>query len=148
MTTKSIVKKNHNNSLRNDAFNDFLKPWNGWFSDDLWQATPTVPAVNISEDDKKYKLFVAAPGLKKEDFRIDVAGNFLTISAEKEESTEEKEKEYSRKEYNYSSFSRSFSLPEEIKQENIEAEYKDGQLTITLPKNDAVIKKSKSVKVK
>jgi HSP20 family protein len=69
---------------------------------------------------------LAAPGMKKEDFKIDVDGNMLTISSEKEETKEEKEKKFTRKEYNYSSFSRSFTLPDEVNKEKIDAKYEDG----------------------
>ena len=66
--------------------------------------------------------------MKKDDFKIDVDGNMLTISSEKEENKEEKEKKFTRKEYNYSSFSRRFTLPEEVNKEKIEAKYEDGVL--------------------
>jgi HSP20 family protein len=79
---------------------------------------------------------MAVPGMKKEDFRIDVNGTMLTISSEKEESHEEKDKKFTRKEYNYSSFSRSFTLPEEINKEKIEARYEDGVLMIALPRKE------------
>jgi len=81
-------------------------------------------------------LSLAAPGMKKEDFKIDVDGNILTISSEKEENKEDKNKKFTRKEYSYSSFSRSFSLPEEIKQEKINAKYEDGVLKISLPRKE------------
>ena len=77
---------------------------------------------------------LAAPGLKKSDFKIEVEGNMLTISSEKEESKEEKETRYTRKEYSYTSFSRSFTLPEEVNKEKIDAVYEDGVLKLTLPK--------------
>jgi HSP20 family protein len=95
-----------------------------------------VPAVNITEQKDEYQVSLAAPGLKKDDFKIDVDGNMLTISSEKEESKEEKEKSFTRKEYNYSSFSRSFTLPEEINKEKIEARYEDGVLKIALPRKE------------
>ena len=76
-------------------------------------------------------------------------GNVLTISSEKEESSEEKDKKFSRKEYSYSSFSRSFTLPEEINQEKIEAKYEDGVLKISLPRNEEAKKPSaKQIAVK
>jgi HSP20 family protein len=81
-------------------------------------------------------LSLAAPGMKKEDFKIDVDGNILTISSEKEENKEDKNKKFTRKEYSYSSFSRCFSLPEEIKQEKINAKYEDGVLKISLPRKE------------
>ena len=81
-------------------------------------------------------MTLAAPGMKKDDFKIDVDGNMLTISSEKEENKEEKNKKFTRKEYSYSSFSRCFSLPEEIKQEDINAKYEDGVLKISLPRKE------------
>ena len=119
------------------VFDDFFKPWNEWFDNSgLLGRTLNVPAVNITEQKNEYHVSLAAPGMKKEDFNIDVDGNMLTISSEKEESTEEKEKKFTRKEYSYSSFSRSFTLPEEINKEKIEARYEDGVLKITLPRKE------------
>ena len=95
-----------------------------------------MPAVNITEHKDDYQVALAVPGLKKDDFKIDVAGNMLTISCEKEDTKEEKEKKFTRKEYSYSSFSRSFTLPEEINKEKIEAKYEDGVLKLTLPRKE------------
>lgn len=115
---------------------DFFKPWNGWFGNgDSWKAT-TVPAVNITESKDNYKVSLAAPGLKKSDFSIDIEGNLLTVSSEKEEKKEEKDEKHSRKEYNYSCFSRSFTLPDEVVKDKIEAIYEDGVLKLTLPKTE------------
>ncbi|MGZ5287557.1 MAG: Hsp20/alpha crystallin family protein, partial [Flavisolibacter sp.] len=89
-------------------------------------------------------------GLNKDDFHIDVEGNMLTIESEKEETGEEKEGKYTRKEYSYSSFSRSFNLPEDVKLDSIDAHYKDGVLTITLPRMETTkkITASKQIVVK
>jgi HSP20 family protein len=119
------------------VFDDFFKPWNEWFDNGGFLGrSMNVPAVNITEQKDEYQVSLAAPGLKKDDFKIDVDGNMLTISSEKEESKEEKEKSFTRKEYNYSSFSRSFTLPEEINKEKIEARYEDGVLKIALPRKE------------
>jgi HSP20 family protein len=118
-------------------FDDFFKPWNEWFdTGGIWGRVMNVPAVNITEQKNGYEVSLAAPGLKKEDFKIDVDGNMLTISSEKEERKEENEEKYTRKEYNYSSFSRTFTLPEEITREKIEARYEDGVLKISLPRRE------------
>jgi HSP20 family protein len=96
-----------------------------------------IPSVNIDETPQEYKLEVAAPGLERKDFNIKVEGHELTISAEKEEEKKEEKKVsdgYSRKEYSYNSFSRSFTLPENVKEENIDAKYDNGILTIHVPK--------------
>ncbi len=129
------------------VFEDFFKPWSDWFGS---ERTMTVPAVNIVDNKDDYRISIAAPGLKKNDFNIDIEGNMLTISCEKEESKEEKDDRYSRKEYNYSSFSRSFTLPEEVMKDKIEAVYEDGVLRLTLPKTEQAKKAalSKHISVK
>jgi HSP20 family protein len=132
------------------VFDDFFKPWNEWFDNGgLIGRTMNVPAVNITEQKNDYLVSLAAPGLKKEDFKIDVDGNMLTISSEKEETKEEKDKRFTRKEYNYSSFSRSFTLPEEINKEKIDAKYEDGVLKISLPRKEEAKKPAaKNIAVK
>jgi HSP20 family protein len=114
-------------------FDDFFKPWREWF-DSGWERVATVPAVNVTEDSTSYKIAMAAPGLKKEDFKINVEGNLITISAEKTESKEDRDEKYTRKEYNYTSFARTFTLPDNIKTERIEAHYENGELYLSLPK--------------
>jgi HSP20 family protein len=131
MTNKPMVQKESTPSI----FEDFFKPWNEWFdSGHIWNRTMKVPAVNITDNKENYLISLAIPGMEKKDFNIDIEGNMLTISCEKEETKEEKDKAYSRKEYNYNSFSRSFNLPEEVIQEQINAVYDNGILNITLPK--------------
>jgi HSP20 family protein len=93
-----------------------------------------LPSANITETPKEFKLELAAPGLERKDFDIDVENHTLTISAEKEEEKKEEKGEYSRKEYSFNSFSRSFTLPENIKEGNIDAKYENGVLKVTLPK--------------
>ena len=98
----------------------------------------TIPAMNVKQNHNEYLVELAAPGLKKEDFKIDVDNNVLTIQAEKEENKEEKDVNYTRKEYNYNSFSRSFSLPETVKADKIQANYENGVLKLALPFKDGV----------
>lgn len=125
-------------------FDDFFKPWSEWFGngDYLWGKTLNVPAVNITEEKDGYMVSLAAPGMEKDDFKIDMEGNMLIISCKKEESKEEKEEKYTRKEYNYSSFSRSFTLPDEVNKEKIDAKYDKGILKISLPCNEGFRKTS------
>ncbi len=119
------------------VFDDFFRPWNEWFDNGgLWGRVMNIPAVNITENKDEYKVALAVPGMKKDDFKIDVDGNMLTISSEKEENKEEKDKKFTRKEYNYASFSRSFTLPEEINKEKIEAKYEEGVLKLSLPRKE------------
>src|SRR5688572_16161507 len=127
MSTRALTRSFTNPSL----FEDFFKPWNEWFDNGgLLQKPSTLPAVNVTEDKDNYLVSLAAPGLKKEDFNIDVDGNMLTISSEKEEKKEEKDEKFTRKEYSYSSFSRSFTLPEDVKPDAIDARYENGILHI------------------
>jgi HSP20 family protein len=144
MSTRSLTRSGE---LFPALFDDFFKPWNEWFNNGRMLTTP---AVNITENKDDYKISVAAPGLKKSDFNIDVEGNILTISCEKEESKEEKDERHTRKEYNYSSFSRNFTLPEGVNKDKIEAVYEEGVLKLSLPKKEDVKKAalSKHISIK
>ena len=135
MKTRALTRSN--DVMLPALFDDFLRPWNEWFDGGSYLGrTFTVPSVNVVENKDDFKLSLAVPGMKKNDFKIDVTGNLLTISSEKEENKEEKNENYSRQEYNYSSFSRSFTLPEEVNKEKIDATYVDGVLKLVLPKKE------------
>jgi HSP20 family protein len=95
-----------------------------------------MPAVNISENEDGFMLEMAAPGMKKSDFKINLDNNVLTISSEKQEEQEDSKQNYSCKEFNFSSFSRSFTLPKSIDFDKIKADYKDGILRVSLPKRE------------
>src|SRR6266487_1912961 len=104
-----------------------------------------VPAVNVSETEKEFRLFFAVPGFKKSDFKIEFFDGMLTISAEKEKKElEEKFGRFNRREYNFSSWSRSFTLPEYVDTGKIEAKYENGELRIFIPKTE--VKELKMVK--
>lgn len=115
-------------SLFNEFFNDeWLMP----------NYHTTAPAVNVSEDDKEYKVEIAAPGMTKEDFHISLTNDDIVISMEKKVSNEnqnENEKKYIRKEFSYNKFEQRFSLPEDVKRDNISAKMTDGVLYIDFPK--------------
>jgi HSP20 family protein len=96
----------------------------------------SLPAVNIIEGKDDYKIEVAAPGLNKEDFKINLDNNVLTVSSEKEERDESNENKVMRKEFSYYSFSRSFTLPGTVNAEKIMASHKDGILSIVIPKKE------------
>jgi len=119
-------------------FNDFLKPWDKWVDNNGGSLAHllTVPAVNIVEKQNHFEISLASPGMKKDDFQIDVEGNMLTISADLEESEEEKEGKHTRREFNYTSFSRTFTLPEGVMKDKIEASYNNGLLKLVLPKTE------------
>ncbi len=111
-------------------------------------SSSSMPAVNIIEEKDDYQIEVAAPGLDKKDFKIDLDNNVLTISSEKEEQHEENEDRFMRKEFSYSSFSRSFSLPESVDAEKITATHKDGVLHLIIPKRDeAKAKPTRQIKI-
>lgn len=118
----------------NNFFSRELMDWN---NSAFTGADNTLPAVNILEDDDKIQIEVAAPGMKKEDFKINLDQNRLTVSAELEEEKNETNERYARKEFCYRSFSRQFNVPvETINGDQIQASYKDGILTLSLPKRE------------
>jgi HSP20 family protein len=106
------------------------------------------PAVNVVEGKEDFRIEVAAPGLEKGDFKINLENNVLTISSEKENKKEEKDGKYMRREFSYTSFSRSFSLPEKVESEKISATHKDGILFISIPKREeAKVKPPKQIAI-
>jgi len=127
----------------NDIFENFFNE--AFVSDRM---VSRVPAVNIAETDGHYHIELAAPGLKKEDFKIDLERNILTISAEKQTEQTENDKKYNKREYSYSSFVRSFTLPESADDANIEAEYTDGVLRISVAKKEEAKMASRQIEIK
>jgi HSP20 family protein len=127
----TLIKWQHRNPLSdmvNNIFDNDLGDFFGKrFSD---------PAANIIENPESFKLEIAAPGMTKEDFRINLENNILTISAELDDQKREEGKNYTRKEFYYGSFSRAFTLPKSIDLDKIRADYETGILRITLPKRD------------
>lgn len=102
-----------------------------------------IPSVNITEGDKNFKIELAAPGFEKKDFKIETDNGMLTISSEKEKEDKEESENYKRREFSYSSFRRSFQLPENSLQDKIEAKYENGVLKLTLPKKEVTVSKPK-----
>ncbi len=103
---------------------------------DDYQTGISVPAVNVIEGKDDFRIEVAAPGLDKNDFSIDVKNNVLFISCEKEKRDEQKDEKIMRREFSYGSFSRSFSLPNSVNSEKISAKHRDGVLNIYIPKKE------------
>ena len=111
-------------------FNDFFD--NDW----MMKTNATAPAINVVESDKDYKVEVAAPGMKKEDFNIHLGdNNELVITMEQKNENKEEHKKYLRREFAYSKFQQSFILPDDVEKEKISASVNDGILTIELPKH-------------
>jgi HSP20 family protein len=142
----SLIKRNQGGYFPfRSILSDFFEN-DGFLFDKMWDKD-TMPAVNISETEKSYEIELAAPGMKKEDFRVKVENGVLNISAERKEEKEEKKKNYTRQEYNYSSFRRSFTLPENAKEEDLMAKYEDGMLRLKVAKKEAVTSKAKEIPV-
>lgn len=118
-------------------FDDFIvKDVFDWSKSNAVNST-SVPSVNVKEDEDKFELEVAAPGLNKNDFKVELDKDVLTISAEVETKSEETEDNYTRREFGKYSFKRSFTLPEQkVNGDKILAKYTDGILHVTLPKNE------------
>ncbi len=122
-----------------------------WFDSDLMNVDfpigkrlgVTVPSANFAETDKEFRIELAAPGLKRKDFKVEVDNHTLTVSSEKEEEKEDVGDDYSRKEYSYNSFCRSFSLPENVNEDKVDAKYEDGVLKIHIPKKEVTSKKAR-----
>ncbi len=110
------------------------------FDDDFFPVlsnrTSSMPAVNIKENDKNFTLELAVPGMDKKDLKIDITDDVLTISSENRNEVEEEKDGYKRKEFSYSSFCRSFYIPDNVNRDKIGASYKDGILTVELPKQE------------
>lgn len=130
-------------SLIDEFFND---SWMPRFFD--WETGQNMPAVNITEGKEDYKIEVAAPGLSKGDFKINLENKVLTISSEKEVKNESKDENVLRREFSYTSFSRSFTLPESVNGDKIKATHNDGILSIVIPKKEeAMVKPAKEIKI-
>lgn len=122
--------------------------WDNFFSRDLmdWGTSnfsstdTTLPAVNVKETDEAFEIEVAAPGMSKGDFRVNLENNTLTISSEKKEEKKQEEKgRFTRREFSYQSFQRSFTIPENLVEgDQITARYCEGILCVHLPKKEEV----------
>ena len=130
------------NPFFNDVFDSIL---NDTFIGD--KLISRVPAVNIAENENEFHIELAAPGLKKEDFKINLDKNVLNVSADKKVENVEGTK-FSKREYNYTSFTRSFTLPETVDHSKIDAEYTDGVLKLTVAKREEAKFQSREIAIK
>jgi len=133
-----LLRTNNWPNLVEEFFNNDVFPR---FFDN--ETKSSLPAVNIIEGKDDYKIELAAPGLHKEDFNLNLDNNVLTVSSQKEEKQESNEDKVMRREFSYYSFSRSFTLPDSVNSEKISATHKDGILQIMIPKKDEVKQKPK-----
>lgn len=131
----TLIKRNED--LFPSVWNDFFdNDWSGSLGTRL--TGPSSPAVNIKDTAESYEIEVAAPGMKKENFSVNLDNSVLTISSEAHSLNGDMDKagNYTRREFNYHSFRRAFTLPESVASENISAQYRDGVLYISIPKKE------------
>ena len=136
-------QKNNTNPFFNDVFDSILN--DRFISDKLINRTP---AVNIAETENDFQIELATPGLKKEDFKINLDKNVLSVSAEKKTEENTETKKFSKREYSYNSFVRSFTLPDSADHSKIEADYTDGILKLTVAKREEAKFQSREIAVK
>jgi len=105
------------------------------------------PAANIIDNEKDFTIELAVPGMKKDQFKINLEDDILTISVERKEEDAKEEKNYTRREFTYDEFCRSFSMPEIVDQDKIKADYANGVLSVVLPKTEEVKVKGKEIKI-
>lgn len=126
------------NQFLNEFFEDFpqieSRKWN-------------TPAVNIVETDQNYRIELASPGMKKEDYTIHVEDKVLTVSAQHKSEKDTNTDKFTRKEFSFDSFSRSFNLPDSIDADSIAAQYENGVMKLTLPKTEPAKPKTRSIQV-
>ena len=143
----NLVSVPKNGSLANSNSNQNFPTLSNWLDEIFNRDLPsvftsnfntgiTLPKVNIKETPDAFMVDMAVPGMKKSDFHIDLENQTLCISTEIEEENEHSEENYTRREFGYSSFKRTFSLPESIDDDKIDAKYSDGILSILLPKKE------------
>lgn len=132
----ALLMKNNGNSF--PSFFDLSRDWLDWTNNNYSATGTSLPAVNIRETADSFEVEMAAPGMNKKDFRIELENNLLTISSEKQQESEQKEGErFIKKEFSYQSFRRSFTLPKEVVDDDkINARYENGVLYLTIPKRE------------
>ena len=146
----SLIKRENYSPSWPGFFNDFLnRDWYDWSNQNFSLTNTTIPSVNIKENENEFEVEMAAPGMTKDDFRIELNNNVLTISSEKQSENKSKEGEnVTRREFSYQSFSRSFTLPVIVETDKITAKYENGLLRVNIPKKEeAKPKPLKQIKV-
>jgi HSP20 family protein len=136
-----VERRNPLNPLQKSFWNDLFDRELAWPS--LLRDGEMLPAINIKEEKNQYDIEVAVPGYKKEDFNVSVERGVLTVKAEVKEEKEEKKEGYSRKEFSYRSFERSFTLPDNVNEDNIQGKYDNGILHILVPKTTKEVEAEK-----
>lgn len=147
----TLVKFNPNGNVKkNGPMTGFDGVFDSIFNDTFFsdRAMARVPAVNISESKDHYHVELAAPCLRKEDFKLSLERNVLSISVEQNQQNHEQERNYNKREFSYSSFVRSFTLPDAANENGIEAKYVDGVLCIDIAKREEAKMQSRQIEIK
>lgn len=155
----NLVKVPKSGSLVNRNSNSNFPTLFNWFDDFFSRDFPSsfasnfntgisLPKVNIKETDDAFIVEMAVPGLKKSDFQITLDNQVLSISTETKQETESNDETYTRREFGYSSFKRTFTLPESVEDDKIKANYNEGILSVHLPKKEEAKRKpTRSIKI-
>ena len=147
----TLIKRTDSNFPSIPSFIDnlFSRDWMDWSNLNFSSTNTTLPAVNVRESENEYELEVAAPGMKKDSFKVNLDKDQLTISSEWKDEKKEKDGDYTRREFSYQSFQRSFTIPDNLVDgEKISAKYNDGILNIKLPKREeAKPKPAREIKI-
>ncbi|WPP48654.1 Hsp20/alpha crystallin family protein [Catalinimonas niigatensis] len=150
----TLVKRN--NGLTSDRYVPSVAQFfDDFFTRDFfdWPSTSntgtTIPKVNIQETDNEFRVEMAAPGMKKDDFKVELDNNVLSISSEfSKDEAQHTDSKYSRREFSYQSFQRSFRLPETVEADKIKAKYEDGVLHLLIPKREEAKRKpARTIKI-
>ena len=147
----SLIRRNEGYPAWSNFFNEFFdRDWMDWSNRNFSNTNTTLPSVNIKESADDFELDMAAPGLEKKDFKIEINHGTLTISSEKKVENETKTgQQFTRREFSYQSFSRSFTLPETVDGDKISAKYENGILKVSIPKKEeAKPKPAKTIEIK
>ena len=145
----SLVKKSNGQTSKRKSSTGTIERFDPFSLSTPWESRlfSQVPAMNVRENENEILLELAAPGLKKDDFKVKIENDALSISCEKEEEREDTDKDYARREYSYNSFHRYFTLPRTVDSEKIKARYEDGVLKLSLPKTEEGKKQSREIKI-
>ena len=133
----SLIKRRNSDFAPSRFFDDDFFGFPTFFGRDLpgWNMR-NMPPANITETNDSFIIDISAPGLQRSDFKVEVDENLLTISSEKKEESKDEKENYKRREFSYSSFSRSFQLPDNISDDKINAKFDNGVLHISIPKKE------------
>lgn len=155
----NLVATKNGSMAKSNSNGPIFPMWSSWIDELFNKELPTVltsnfntgitlPKVNIKETKDSYYVEMAVPGLKKSDFTVDLDNKILSITADSKTENQENEDNLIRREFGYSSFKRSFTLPETVNEDKIKAEYKNGVLSIHLPKlEEAIQKPARTIKI-